>query len=152
MRCKQCGKDKDKVRFNICYDCERINTRRKYLQRKEKTGTILDAEVTEMDTIFDLYDMLTKAGLHPPVVRHRHTPVDTIGMVNKQIEVLESKADPTKHGLQWWLTIDLSEYTPSELYDIHDKLARHDKDHPELIAELLERFMDYDDNYTGKEV
>lgn len=72
--CKNCGVEKPidcfrpyygerKGRYTQCKECEAIESRRKYLARKE---ALTDAEQMELDNIRKLYYLREARGLKPP--------------------------------------------------------------------------------------
>lgn len=112
MRCKQCGTEKLKQdfrlyynqsgkRYTICLDCERINSRRKYLLKK--SGRTV-SEQAELDDIHKLYDLQRAAGLKPPSSRTGHSTL------SDQMQQFST----TPADLQEWLDKDLTGTVPEE--------------------------------------
>jgi hypothetical protein len=84
--CKQCGKLKPESNFRhyyggrsgtykTCLDCERINTREKYLRRKQEDERISQQEKLELDQIHALYSVQRSIGLQPPRTRNEESAV-----------------------------------------------------------------------------
>lgn len=84
--CKRCGEAKPlsqfrkyygnrKGHYTYCLECERIETRRKYLAGK---STLTTEELNELETIEKLYDARAKHGLNSPNRRSGKSKVQTI--------------------------------------------------------------------------
>jgi len=134
----------------ICLSCEKINSRRKYLEHKSNKST---DDNLELNSIYELYDVLTELNLRPPIVKRR----SAIMPLQECIESLTEKAHAILKPEDFdWLTRSLDMFTPDELYDIHTKLEMSNslsstKDRKKLLDAILDRFMTYDDNYIGKD-
>ena len=139
--CKQCGLQKDEQAFrplygkqgtyNVCLDCERINSRHKYLSRK---GTLTANELAELRAIDDLYARQRDMGLKPP--KRRNTTYST---VSRLVDMYNAEA-------QRWLTAELTEKPEYYIDEVFETLRGADK---ELRDKVLERFYDYEDQYYG---
>jgi len=148
--CKQCGKLKpiDSFRhyyggrtgtYRTCLDCERINTREKYLRRKSEDAELSEQETAELDRIHTLYRVQRQAGLQPPRSRaETSSTMDTVTSMLQEYAAQESKeaADALTSGkrpvqpdveydmvpeeLRTWLTAELCsvpEYYQDEVYE-----------------------------------
>lgn len=84
--CKRCGEAKPlpqfrkyygnrKGHYTYCLECERIETRRKYLAGKK---LLTPDELYELQTIENLYDARAKRGLSVPNRRPNKSKVQTI--------------------------------------------------------------------------
>lgn len=141
MVCKQCGLQKDDKEFRplygrpgtykICYDCERINSRRKYLLRKDN---LTANESKELQAIEDLYARQRSMGLRPP-----HRRYSTRAAVSVIVDTYNAEA-------QRWLTAELTEKPEYYIDEVFETLRCADK---ELRDKVLDRFYDYEDQYYG---
>lgn len=167
--CKQCGFGKPitkyrqyyggrKGRYTACLDCERINSRYKYLKKKE---VLTAAEEAEIAAINKLYNTQRERCLCPPNTASRTQAIkdEVESLLNKYPEDTPAGIP---HELQEWLTKPLTE-EPEYYVGIHDELVkkyrkvlRVDKDtrtvhydttHSKVLSEILERFYDYEDSY-----
>lgn len=184
--CKQCGEykplDKDNFRpyynnrkgfYRVCKSCESINTRYKYLCKKQSPTP---AEALELSKISQLYDLLRETGLEPPA----NKPVDTIATtvdnllerLTKQKEERVELAAPTStpDELLHWLNVNLDlvmpnknhnevmdhlEATVESLYrkyrpvlHLDDNLKPvHDDTYRDVLNKIQKRIDDYDDSY-----
>ena len=84
--CRRCGAEKPlsqfrkyygnrKGHYTYCLECERIETRRKYLSGKK---LLTPDELYELQTIENLYDAREKHGLSAPHRRSSKSKVQTI--------------------------------------------------------------------------
>lgn len=166
--CKQCGTTKDidnfrqyynggNSRYNVCKDCERINSRLKYLEKKSKPT---DEEVEEINLIYLLYGEQEASGLKPPRRGKKE-----VGVSSAAKDMLAKLADKNA-DLHDWLTKDLHSYTPEELEDIYDTLRSkyrpmigtdneflpvYDNTYKTVLDKILVRFDDYEEEYYDKQ-
>ena len=86
--CASCGQEKSTVDFRRyyggrkgtytnCKECEKIESRRRYLESKESLN---QAQRNELDKIIQLYDLREKAGLHVPG-RRRNKADNTVASI-----------------------------------------------------------------------
>lgn len=178
-KCRQCGEikqeaefrqyygetrtGKERGRYRTCKACESINTRYKYLCKKQAKGKASEQELQELDKIEQLYDLLRAKGLKPPATRERSTVLSRVD------ELLErhSVSVVAAQELLDWLNADLSQYEPAYLQDtVADELIKryrpqvgvdpntyepiYDDTHRDLLNKVLERFDEYEDNYTDE--
>lgn len=139
--CKQCGLQKDDKAFrplygrpgtyNVCYECERINSRRKYLLRKAE---LTASESAELQSIEDLYARQRSMGLRPP-----HRRYSTKAVVSNVVDTYNAEA-------QKWLTAELTEEPEYYIDKVFETLRGADK---ELRSKVLDRFYEYEDQYYG---
>lgn len=176
--CKQCGQLKPleqyrqyyggrKGRYTICLQCEKINSRLKYLERKPN---LTEAEQTEVNKIYQLYDAQRAAGLQPPRQGGgRKSPIadsldDMIDMYTTRAEATQLPEDVSAPAeLLEWLTVELTEepdyyldevyeqlrtkYRPVHRIDTTTMLPVYDEAYAEVLERILERFNEYEDNY-----
>ena len=165
--CKQCGEAKSNIsfrryynsgdgRYTVCLDCEKINSRRKYLERKvERTK----ADEDELQTIYQLYEIQRANGLAPPRKGKHETGVKAavLGMIHR--------LGADTEDISKWLTADLTQYTPEELDKVYDGLCDrykimvgidpvtclpiYDTTHRQLLCDVLIRFDEYEEAYYG---
>jgi len=169
-KCKQCGQYRNAYNefrayykgagmYNTCKQCERINSREKYLRLKSTRMALTAAELHEYDKIMQLYDALRNQGFRPPTRKQLKPGLDLA------IQALTPKQDASfvvPQELQEWLTKPLTE-TPSELDRVYDELrtkympkigidARthlpiYDETHRPTLIDILVRFDNYEDTY-----
>lgn len=166
-RCKQCGSTKslDNFRqyynggnshYNVCLECESINSRLKYLEKKSNLSV---DETAEVDMIYQLYEVQRSRGLKPP-----RRGKKSIGVLKSAQDMLAKLSDMNA-DLHEWLTKDLSRYTPEELEEVYDELKAkyrprigtdneylpvYDNTHKEVLDKILVRFDDYEEEYYAK--
>lgn len=151
--------------YTICKDCERINSRAKYLERKERS----EAEQAELEKIYKLYDAQRRCGLQPPnhndSMRRITDDLDSMILKYAQRESLPSKEAPIE--LTKWLTEPLHEdpeYYFEEVYDVLNAkyrpvisvdtvtlLPTYDDTYADILDKILDRFDNYEDEYYSKE-
>lgn len=180
--CKQCGQLKPheqfrqyyggrKGRYTICLQCEKINSRLKYLEKKQN---LTEAEQLEVEKIRKLYDVQRAAGLQPPRQGGGRTaPLsdsldDMINMYTTVVQTAELPEDTnTPAELIEWLTAELTEdpdyyidevyeqlrskYRPVHRIDTATMLPIYDETHAEVLERILERFNEYEDNYYNND-
>ena len=161
--CKQCGdmKPLDQFRpyyggrkgtYTRCLQCERINSREKYLSKKK---ALTDAERKELDKIHQLYEAQRSCGLSPPNTKQRISDLD--GMIKKYEQ-------PT--DLSSWLTAELTRKPEYYLDTVYEELKRkyrpvvgidqqtllpiYNEDHHEELEQILTRFYTYEEEYYGR--
>lgn len=94
--CKRCGVEKPlsefrpyygnrKGRYTYCLDCERIETRRKYLASKKLLTT---DELYELQSIQNLYDAREKRGLRAP--HRRDSKSSVLNVVEQQLAEMDT--------------------------------------------------------------
>lgn len=192
-KCRQCGEikletefrqyygetrsGKERGRYRTCKACESINTRYKYLCKKQSNDRASEQELQELDKIEQLYDLLRAKGLKPPAKRERSTIMNLVEELLEKHSTTEvtattddcselaSAAAPQE--LLDWLNADLSQYDPEYLQDVvADELIKkyrpqigvdsntykpiYDDTHRDLLNKVLERFDEYEDNYTDE--
>lgn len=167
--CKQCGESKHLTAFrtyynggsarnNTCKVCEKINSRRKYLESKDG---IQEHELSELKMIYQLYDEQRKNGLKPP--RKTTKECGVVSMVSSMIH----KQQDIGAELQAWLTCELSDYKPEQLDEVYNGLAKkyrpicgldtvtklpiYNNTYKEILDKVLVRFDDYEEAYYGTE-
>ena len=180
--CKQCGQLKPheqfrqyyggrKGRYTICLQCEKINSRLKYLEKK---SNLTEAEQTEVNKIRELYDVQRAAGLQPPRQGGGRTEPITDSL-DDMIEMYRSRTDAVQlpentsapAELIDWLSAPLTEepdyyldeiyeqlrskYRPVHRIDTATMLPIYDETHAEILERILERFNEYEDNYYNED-
>ena len=184
--CKQCGELKPISQFRryygnrrgtytMCKQCERINSREKYLTAKGDELSV--DERAELDKIHQLYDYQRSLGLNPPGKQSRRPALsdelDNMldkyrGMAEKVVEAAgavshvaaEAPAELTK-----WLVETLTEEPDYYLDDVYEKLREtyrpcvgidketmmpvYDDKYKAILDRILDRFSDYEDSYYG---
>lgn len=177
ITCKQCGtiKSDDNYRpyhhnkakrYNVCLGCEKINSRCKYLVRKEVNNTITDKEATELSTIRELYDVLDAKGLRAPKIgqgRDASMLDDVTALLElHKKDIVQAKATTESLGINLkddqplplsipeeltrWLTGPLDGYTPETLQDeVYDELC--EKYRPKKYIDPVSLLPVYDDTY-----
>ena len=177
--CKQCGELKpiDQFRkyyggrkgtYKICKFCEKINSREKYLRRKENNDTIADAERIELEKIHTLWEYQRAIGLEPPRV-NKHSKSPSIEELDKLTQEYAKRAKNVKVNtdappeLTAWLFRPLTK-TPEYYQDvIYEKLQKkyrpilrideetmlpvYDDTYRDILQKILERFDKYEDEY-----
>lgn len=163
--CKQCGELKPVEQFRqyyggrkgyytICRACEKINSRAKYLEKKQE---LTEAERVELDKIYTLYDAQAACGLQPPR-RSDGRSTKLTDDLDAMISAYASRAnqvanvDPTLDTsatppeLLEWLSKELSgdpEYYLDEVYeDLTAKYRPMQRVNPETLLP------EYDDTYA----
>jgi len=170
-RCRQCGEIKPLGQFRgyysgvgtytICKDCEKINSRAKYLSKKGDGATQADKD--ELAKIEQLYEYQRALGLKPP--RRRKELQSSIDAFDKLIDKYKSKTTEGPAELQRWLTEELTDVPEYYLDDIYEQLVAiyrpvlridpntltpvHDETYAPLLNKILERFNNYEDEYYG---
>jgi hypothetical protein len=128
--CKQCGKMKplDGFRpyygnrtgtYNTCLDCEKINTREKYLRKKSENTMISASEAEELEKIHLLYKVQRAAGLQPPRLQNKNRSLvdeldDMITMYNNQEAAMLEEAERSPETSPLSPATD-EEFIPAEL-------------------------------------
>ena len=163
MRCKQCGEEKADEAFRLYYNgsgrsyktcktCERINSRRKYLER-------INPDADELQDIYDLYDKQRDAGLKPPTQRRK----TSTKAVKRQMKALTEV--PVE--LQEWLDKDLTDTHPDDNDEVYERLRDkyapvvsfdmilalpiRDKRHSDTLDKILERFNAHEQHFWARE-
>lgn len=184
MICKQCGEIKLTELFRpyyhrsgnypICKDCEKINTRYKYIINKipkelrglyDEAEKILSAtELQEMAGIERWYELLTSKGLKVPRfgTGRKRSNLDIESKINKLIEEAIEPTEHTPTELIIWLSRKLDEYDAEYLLDVvYEDLKKkyrpvigidqttflpiYDDKYKDTLDEILKRFNDYED-------
>lgn len=183
--CKQCGEILPLAQFRryyggrkgtytMCKQCERINSREKYLTAK---GDSMDLnEAVELEKIHELYEYQRSLGLQPPNRQARRTTlVDELdGMLDKYKGMSERLAvnapaipADAPHDLTKWLTAELDQDPNYYLDEVYEDLRRvyrpwrgvdkatmmpiHDDKYKAILDRILDRFNDYEDSYYENE-
>lgn len=155
--CKQCGKMKPLEAFrqyygnrtgtyNTCLDCEKINTREKYLRKKSNDMTISDGEAEELEKIHLLYKVQRAAGLQPPRLQEKNNSLadkldDMITLYSKQEADLAAEAERSPETSPLSPATD-KEFIPAELQMWRtNKLTREPEYYQDTVYEgLREKF------------
>lgn len=167
--CRQCGEVKQDNMYRqyyngsesrnlTCMQCEKINSRRKYLERKE---ALHKREANELQLIYQLYEQQRANGLRPP-----KKTIKEVGLVDA-IQGLLNKQAAANEELQGWLDKPLTEYTPDQLDDIYDNLKEkyramrgldpatllpiYDETYKIMLDKVLVRFDDYEEEYYNED-
>ena len=184
--CKQCGEIKPESQFRryyggrqgtytMCKSCERINSRVKYLEKKE---SLTPVEQVELNKIYTLYDAQRACGLRPP---RREGPRKLRGIDNLDdlIETYKQRANiphnvgamldtsATPPELMKWLSAKLIEHPDYYLDEVYEDLKaryrpvlridtvtmlpEHDDTHIAVLDAILDRFNSYEDEYYNEE-
>jgi hypothetical protein len=180
--CKQCGELKPislfrqyyggrRGTYKMCKDCERINSREKYLAAKGASRT--EAEETELNRIHELYDCQRAVGLQPPTKRGGNKPLtnDLNDMLakykNMAVQASESAQDisvaDAPAELMKWLTEPLLGEPDEYIDEVYERLVEkyrpctgidkatmmpvYDNKYKAILDKILERFTDYEDSY-----
>ena len=181
-QCRQCGEVKpiEQYRkyyggrqgsYTICRSCEKINSRVKYLEKKESHSA---AEILELNKIYQLYDAQRACGFRPPrreAGRHERVTEDLDAMIqkyteraNKAVEIAEVlDTNQTPPELISWLSCELtkepdyyldevyeelkSKYRPVLRIDSATLLPVYDETHATALEQVLSRFNAYEDTY-----
>lgn len=186
--CKQCGEQKELKDFRpyynnpghykLCKECEAVNNKYKYLQRKMAKDVLSEEDEIAFRVIEEYYSMLREQGLQPPNYGQGH---DGSGLVKNIQGRLENYKDfRTRHSvptempksipeeLNNWLTQELNNYTPEELHDNVYENLRHtwsprigldevtqlpvyDETFKPILLEILRRFDNYEEEYYAKQ-
>lgn len=183
--CKQCGELKPISRYRkyyggrrgtykVCLDCERINSREKYLTAKgtNRTGD----EEAELQRIHMLYEYQRNVGLQPPVKHGGRKPLtaDLDSMIQKYADMSakvqattvsmdDLELTDTPAELLHWLTDKLDkepEYYLDEVYEYlkdtyrpctginkDTMMPEYDNTYKDVLDRILDRFNDYEDSY-----
>lgn len=146
-KCKQCGRElpiqmyrplyNKYGTYNVCLDCESVNSRYKYLVKKEANGTIGSEEKTELSKIEQMYQNLKLAGLKPP--KQRKSVLDKVQAIQEAFDTEALK----------WLTAELTERPEYYIDEVFETLKGASK---ELKDKVLDRFYEYEDQYYGGDV
>lgn len=181
--CKQCGELKpiDQFRkyyggrkgtYKTCKFCEKINSREKYLRRKENNDTITDAERIELEKIHILWEYQRAIGLEPPRV-NKHSKSPSIEELDKLTQEYAQRAKDVKVSaeappeLTAWLFRPLTKtpeyyqdvvyeelqkkYRPILRIDEETMLPVYDDTYRDILQKILERFNKYEDEYYNKD-
>lgn len=178
--CKQCGEIKPPEQFRqyyggrkgsytICKACEKINSRAKYLEKKQE---LTETERVELDKIYKLYDAQAACGLQPPR-RSDGRSTKLTDDLDAMISAYASRAnqvasvDPTLDTsatppeLIKWLSEKLTadpDYYLDEVYEAlkakyrpvlrinpETLLPEYDETHRVILERILDRFYEYED-------
>lgn len=168
-KCRQCGEIKPIEHFRkyyggstssytLCKDCEKINSRVKYLERKGDRATEYDK--AELAKLYQLYELQRACGLRPP-----RRAAQTQSKLDAIIESYKRQANALPKELQEWLTIELTKepeyyldgvyehlrakYRPLLRVDASTLTPVYDESYAVTLEKILERFNDYEDRYYG---
>lgn len=179
QKCKQCGDVKSLTLFRnyygkvngtykFCKDCEKLNQRLKYLNRKQDKS---EAEMMEKRQIEELHDLQRSIGLEPPRRRAEGETEKsfTQSLIERQMEAAKAKqkfevemTDETPAELLRWLHEELSGYHPDELEKTMDRLvdtyrpqigvddelnAQYDDRHRDTLNKIQDRFDAYEEEF-----
>jgi hypothetical protein len=164
-RCKQCGVPQlptnfrpyphRKGRYTICRNCERINARARYLERKT---SLTEEEREDLTKIYNLWDKQTELGFGPASRRRKETVMDIIDKMLSDTGEL----DAVPPALAKWLKEELTEdpnYYLDEVYEElrstfkpvvgydDDMMPIYDDTYSQLLEEILNRFYQYEEEY-----
>ena len=182
--CKQCGELKPITQFRqyyggrrgtykMCKDCERINSREKYLSSKGESRS--PEEDVELMQIHKLYECQRSVGLQPPVKHGGRKPLtaDLDSMIQKYSDMapkIKGETPPAfaiigsaPHELIRWLSEPLTEEPDYYLDEVYEKLTttyrpctginkatmmpEYDNTYKDVLDSILDRFNDYEDSY-----
>lgn len=177
--CRQCGELKPLTQYRqyysgrrghytTCKQCEKINSRLKYLESKD---SLTELERIERDKIYKLYEAQQAAGLRPPRRGGRRTELteDLDAMLSKYqaTAVPELGLDALPPELHRWLTCELTEEPDVYIDAIYEELCRnfrpelsidkttmmpvYDDTYKDALDKILKRFYDYEDSYYEQE-
>lgn len=180
-RCRQCGDVKSlscfrpyynrkSGHYSICKDCEKVNTRYRYLYCKGKDNDLNEDEQKQLDLIQTLYKAQVEAGFKPQGWREiagTFVEPSIHDIINSQlVNAASMKAEnvpvDAPFELTRWLTEDLSGRKPSDNDAVYDKLSamyrpikgrgadgmpEYDNKYRSLLLQILERFDEYEDKY-----
>jgi hypothetical protein len=175
--CRQCGELKPLAQYRqyyggrtghytTCKQCEKINSRLKYLESKQ---TLTEPERVERDKILKLYEVQQAAGLRPPrrgVGRTTKLVDDLDQMISKyaQSEEVKLPADiEAPFELVNWLSCELTDepdvyldvvyeslndkFRPVIRIDTATMMPVRDETYRPLLDKILQRFYDYEESY-----
>ena len=185
-QCRQCGEIKPLEQFRqyyggrqgtytMCRSCEKINSRAKYLEKKESRTQIEDLELRK---IYQLYEAQRACGFRPPRREAARqvsnmddldnlikTYTDRANVVAQAPETLDTDSTPAE--LLQWLSCELThdpDYYLDEIYeslkakykpvlriDPASLLPVYDETHAAALEAVLNRFNDYEDTFYNKE-
>ena len=139
-------------------DCEKINSRRKYLERKvERTK----ADEDELQTIYQLYEIQRANGPAPPRKGKHETGVKAavLGMIHKlgaDTEDIRNGQQLTLHSIHQrsWTKCTTGYATGTRLWLVLIQLHACRYTTPltdKLLCDVLIRFDEYEEAYYGKE-
>lgn len=177
--CRQCGELKPLSQFRqyyggrtgyytTCKQCEKINSRLKYLESKEH---LTEPERIERDKIYKLYEVQQAAGLRPPRRGGRRTELttDLDSLINKYSvqEPAAASNGPVPSELYRWLTCELTDEPDKYINDVYEALVEtyrpatsidqrtmmpvHDDRYKAVLDQILQRFYDYEDSYYERD-
>lgn len=182
--CRQCGELKpiDKYRkyyggrtgyYTTCKQCEKINSRLKYLEGK---ASLTEPERIERDKIYKLYDVQRAAGLRPPRrgMTSAKPETDLDDMISKYEAIANVPNVPVDdyvdapQELTRWLTCELTEEPEMYIDDVYESLCKkfrpvlsinkatmtpvYDDIYKGILDAILKRFYDYEDKYYEEDL
>lgn len=187
--CKQCGELKPISQFRkyyggrrgtytMCKQCERINSREKYLVAKGSSTT--PSEEAELDKIHKLYEYQRSMGLQPPnrQVRRASIAAELDSMLDKYSGMSRQIAEAAPpfisqvtvdapHELLSWLTCGLDKEPDYYLDEVYEKLRDtyrpctgidkatmmpvYDNTYKAVLDMILDRFNAYEDSYYERD-
>ena len=185
-QCRQCGEVKPLAQYRnyyggrqgtytICRACEKINSRVKYIEKKQNRTV---AEDEELNKIYQLYDAQRACGLRPPrreAGRHEKVTEDLDNLIQKYMaqankaaevaEVLDTTQTPAE--LMQWLSCELTKEPDYYLDEVYDELKEkyrpvlridketllpvYDETHAMVLDQILSRFNAYEDSYYNND-
>lgn len=183
--CKQCGELKPitqyrryyggrKGTYTMCKQCERINSREKYLTAKGESMTW--QEEAELEKIHKLYEYQRSMGLQPPNKQVRRASLadeldSMLDKYNGMSQQITAAAPPfisqntveAPHELLNWLTAPLDQEPDYYLDEVYERLRDtyrpcvgidkasmmpvYDEKYKAILDRILDRFNDYEDSY-----
>lgn len=185
--CRQCGELKPLSQYRkyyggrtghytTCKQCEKINSRLKYLESKE---TLTEVERIERDKILKLYDAQRGAGLRPPSRGGRRAEAVTgLDALDAMIDEYEARkrveypyaviaSNPVPLELSKWLTCELTLEPDEYIDEVYEQLCKtyrpvvkidqatmmpvYDDTYKNTLDAILNRFYEYEATYYGEE-
>ncbi len=170
-RCKQCGIVRPpqlyrkyynrKGYYKICKHCESINSRARYLEKKD---SLTDKEQRDLDTIYALWDKQCELG-YGPTRRRAAQETNVMDKVHEMLDI-SSKSMTGPPELTKWLTEELTEEPDYYLDEVYENLKKtyrpvlgideethlplHDDTYANILDKILGRFFEYDDDWHEK--
>jgi hypothetical protein len=182
--CKQCGEIKPITQFRKyyggrkgtytrCMQCERINSREKYLSSKVDMRN--NDEDIELAKIHRLYEYQRSIGLQPPTKQERRKALTAD--LDNMLDKYKSMSDAIQNNpvavtldltgvpseLSMWLTKELTLEPDEYIDDVYERLVEkyrpctgidretmmpvYDNTYKPVLDRILERFNDYEDSY-----
>lgn len=130
------------ARYKYCKDCEKVNSRYKYLKR----NNINPQEQLQIESYYQ--QQAKKGGIFPGMQKL----VPMTDFLAKQAEALQYVPDDDDRiPKEEWLTMSLEDYDPDYLYgDLLERLEEQYVDDKEYLDAVATRFRAYHDRKKGK--